>query len=249
MINDWIHLAGHYLLGSPQRSADHVASEIDEEIAFHLEQRKQDMIQTGMTDGEAEAAARDRFGNVRRISAECYRVSMMGTTWLHRMHLIATSGLIVAVVFLVWNLFEQVRPANRIYEVQVAVVADGLAMRSRYQSFEAGESEPFRFTLPLAETIKMKFASSTGVSLVGIDVVPVERRDTAGNHEFVYFDSATSLTVQTDANGTAPLSCFQSGDQAVLMVRSDNDHWQRVAVTIPNEIPGDQQALAVHVDR
>lgn len=314
MILHWLHHATNYLVGSPQRSAKRVSSDIDDELAFHLEQRKHDFIRRGMTAEEAEAAAKERFGNAQRIAAECYSVSMTGTTWFHRVHLVATAALICAVVYFGWSMsrpavspelppgiaavmqedwsgdvtgrvvddngmpvtganvlvavktwpggsyfqrpyacltkadgtfaIQRVHPANQVYEVQVAVVAEGLAMRSQYQSFNAGESRSFKFTLPAAETIQLKLANSAGDSLVGIDVIPVERIDTSGSHELVYFDTAKPIASQTDVSGTIEFSCFQPGDQAVLMVRCDEDEWKRVPVAIPS----DQQTFAVRID-
>lgn len=314
MIRHVIDQATGYLTGSPQRSALTISSEIDEEIAFHLAQRKHDLMGSGMNENDAELAANERFGDAQRIAAECFSVSMTGTTWFHRMHLVVTIGLICVVSILAWivsqpsiepdlppgiaavlredwsggvtglvldesqqpiaganvlvavktwpggSYFQRpyacqtktdgtfsignVRPVNQLYEVQVAVVAKGLAMRSQYQSFHAGESKPFQFELPAADTFRLKLASSTGISLSGIDVIPVERTDTSGSRELVYFDTARPITRQADATGTIELSCFQPGDQAVLMVRCEDEDWQRVRV----EIPADRQTFEVQVD-
>ena len=46
-------------------------SEVDDELAFHLEQRVRDYIARGMTPDEARAAAHERFGNVSGVRTEC----------------------------------------------------------------------------------------------------------------------------------------------------------------------------------
>ena len=45
--------------------------ELDEELAFHLEQRTREYIDRGMTPGEARRAAAARFGDVGRVRTAC----------------------------------------------------------------------------------------------------------------------------------------------------------------------------------
>jgi hypothetical protein len=48
-----------------------VASEVDDEIAFHLAMREERLRAAGLTPDEARAAARRRFGDVARVADEC----------------------------------------------------------------------------------------------------------------------------------------------------------------------------------
>ena len=46
-------------------------AEVDDELAFHIEQRIRDYIARGMTPDEARAAAHERFGNLTGVRSEC----------------------------------------------------------------------------------------------------------------------------------------------------------------------------------
>src|SRR5215217_2171045 len=59
----------------PAVAVDRPASaEVDDELAFHLEQRVQDYIARGMAPEAARAAALERFGNVATVHDECSRL-------------------------------------------------------------------------------------------------------------------------------------------------------------------------------
>ncbi|MFN2564948.1 MAG: ADOP family duplicated permease [Gemmatimonadaceae bacterium] len=45
--------------------------EVDDELAFHLEQRVRDYVARGMDPGEARAAALERFGDLHGVRSEC----------------------------------------------------------------------------------------------------------------------------------------------------------------------------------
>src|SRR5919202_2044880 len=48
-----------------------VASEVDDEIAFHLSMREERLRATGLTAEDARTAARRRFGDIGRIADAC----------------------------------------------------------------------------------------------------------------------------------------------------------------------------------
>jgi putative ABC transport system permease protein len=48
--------------------------EVDEELAFHLEERVRDYMRQGMDEESARAAALARFGDVERVGSDCARV-------------------------------------------------------------------------------------------------------------------------------------------------------------------------------
>ena len=55
-----------------------VDSEVEAELRFHLEERIEDLIATGLSRAEAEREAQDRFGDLRRIGSEVKAID--GTT-------------------------------------------------------------------------------------------------------------------------------------------------------------------------
>lgn len=55
----------------PWRSAEHIADEIDTEVSFHLAMREGEMLATGMSPAQAQAAARDKFGDVADMKRYC----------------------------------------------------------------------------------------------------------------------------------------------------------------------------------
>jgi hypothetical protein len=50
------------------------SGEIEEELSFHVEMRIRELMQAGWTAEAAEAEARRRFGDLRRIEAECREI-------------------------------------------------------------------------------------------------------------------------------------------------------------------------------
>lgn len=50
------------------------AADVDDELAFHFEQRIAEYRQTGMSEEEARAAARMRFGEAGAVRAELSRI-------------------------------------------------------------------------------------------------------------------------------------------------------------------------------
>jgi len=58
-----------------------VASEIDEELRYHLEMRARDYRARGLGDIEAARAAEQRFGNLRAVRHECRRLSSIAPSY------------------------------------------------------------------------------------------------------------------------------------------------------------------------
>jgi putative ABC transport system permease protein len=56
-----------------RKGAARVASDVDDEIAFHLAMREAQLRAAGMTEDEARAEARRRFGDAARTASECRR--------------------------------------------------------------------------------------------------------------------------------------------------------------------------------
>ncbi len=52
-----------------------IASEVDEELQFHIEMLERKYTQQGMSDDHAKAAALKRFGNFERVKKQCVDIS------------------------------------------------------------------------------------------------------------------------------------------------------------------------------
>jgi predicted permease len=53
-----------------------IGGDIDEELAFHLEERARDFRERGLEARQAEEAARRKFGDVARVRADCRRIDV-----------------------------------------------------------------------------------------------------------------------------------------------------------------------------
>ena len=51
------------------------ASEIEEELQFHIEMLERNYAQQGMPDAHAKAAALKRFGNLDRVKKQCVNIT------------------------------------------------------------------------------------------------------------------------------------------------------------------------------
>src|SRR4030095_8497661 len=49
--------------------------EIEEQLSFHLDLLTDELLQREMSTEEAQEVARERFGNVKRIKAQCLKIS------------------------------------------------------------------------------------------------------------------------------------------------------------------------------
>ncbi|HEY4130716.1 MAG TPA: permease prefix domain 1-containing protein, partial [Gemmatimonadaceae bacterium] len=54
---------------------ENAAADVDEELAFHFSSAVDELIAKGMTRAEAEAAAREQFGDVGSITSTLYTLS------------------------------------------------------------------------------------------------------------------------------------------------------------------------------
>ncbi|MEJ2204418.1 MAG: ABC transporter permease [Gemmatimonadota bacterium] len=53
-----------------------VARDVDEELRFHLEKRREDLLREGWSEEDALREARRQFGNLDRVREECRRIGM-----------------------------------------------------------------------------------------------------------------------------------------------------------------------------
>ena len=52
-----------------------IASDVEEELQFHIEMLERKYAQQGMSDAHAKAAALKRFGNFERVKKQCVQIS------------------------------------------------------------------------------------------------------------------------------------------------------------------------------
>lgn len=69
---------------------ERVDAAVQEEIAFHLEQRRQQLIAEGLTPAEAEAEVQRRFGNVESYSRETARIDRRALRGQRRARFVGT---------------------------------------------------------------------------------------------------------------------------------------------------------------
>ncbi len=78
-----------WLTGPPDpRSESDIDADIADEIAFHLEQAERDERAAGADEQSAPARARERFGNVQRITRQLRFIAMKERIMLQRVHLV-----------------------------------------------------------------------------------------------------------------------------------------------------------------
>ncbi len=76
-----------YLRTPVARSAEEFGDAIEDEIAFHIEQRTQDYIATGMPADDVKLAALKKFGDASCVAKECHAAAVGDLAVWHRMHL------------------------------------------------------------------------------------------------------------------------------------------------------------------
>lgn len=89
-----------YLRSPAARSAEEFGDDIEAEIAFHLDARAREYMQSGMSEPDARRAAIQQFGNPAQIAVECHAGDIGRLVLWHRLHLALTVGLVLAVAWL-----------------------------------------------------------------------------------------------------------------------------------------------------
>lgn len=115
------------------RSVRDVDEEIRDEIEFHLAMRKEENVRAGMSPAAAEAAAQERFGDVRRIRNECRKAQLGERIMLQRVQTAMIAALFIAVLVIGYQSYS----AQRANQSALADVAKQLRMISSNDA-EAG---------------------------------------------------------------------------------------------------------------
>lgn len=96
----WLESLGHFLRAPDPRSKRDVLADIEEELAFHLEQRTHENVASGMDGVAARADAERRFGDLEGVRRACRRVQLGDRIMLQRIYLTTSVLLLAGVVVL-----------------------------------------------------------------------------------------------------------------------------------------------------
>lgn len=136
----WHEKMGLFARSPDARPLPEIAADIDEELAFHVEESARALTEEGLDADSARAEALRRFGDYGRIRRECARTQMGERVMLQRIQLVLTAVLILAVVVLVWSNHET-RAAMQ------AERAQSVALLSRIEA-RIGGDEASRSEMP-----------------------------------------------------------------------------------------------------
>lgn len=129
---------------------------------------------------------------------------------------------------------DNVYATDQQYEVQLAVVANGRLLESKYVSDGSGQLAPFTFTLRPSAPIVLRFQAAGGGPMAGVEVFPHRRVGANGRDDSqVYFCSADPIVQRSNDEGLARLPYFRDGDQATFCYRAPGREWETRDVVIP----------------
>lgn len=77
------------------RAPDRIRAEIEEEFQFHIDERARELMERGVPNEAARAAAIEAFGNVAGFRDECFTIAMKERIMLQRVNAILTAVLLV----------------------------------------------------------------------------------------------------------------------------------------------------------
>jgi hypothetical protein len=87
-----------WLFARDGRTSAEVERDIEDELAFHLEMRERELVESGMSQSDARRGAEERFGDVVRVRERCRTVQMGDRIMLQRAQLVLMIVLVVAVL-------------------------------------------------------------------------------------------------------------------------------------------------------
>lgn len=102
----WLEKLGLFARSPDARPLSEIAADIDEELAFHVEESARALTAEGLDADSARAEALRRFGNFGRIRRECARTQMGERVMLQRIQLVLTATLVVVVGLMAWSVRE-----------------------------------------------------------------------------------------------------------------------------------------------
>lgn len=90
-----------------------VEAEIDEELGFHLERSRRELEAGGAMPEEAEARARERFGDVARVRRQCIEIANGEQTMIRNILLAASLVVIVTLSVMCVHFYNVARAAKQ----------------------------------------------------------------------------------------------------------------------------------------
>jgi len=113
-----IGLPNPFMLPNRNRTA----CEVEDELQFHIEMLERKYAQQGMSDTQAKAAARKRFGNLERVKKQCVDISRRNSL-LRR--ILKTSSILIALAGLAIQNLSSDYMVARIGEVLIMIAVCG----------------------------------------------------------------------------------------------------------------------------
>ena len=81
------------------RDDQQIDAEIDDELAFHIDQATRELVEAGQSDDDAKVNALARFGNVNTIKTQCKRIALEERIMLQRINLVLMIVVLLGVAF------------------------------------------------------------------------------------------------------------------------------------------------------
>jgi hypothetical protein len=85
-------------LRGDRRSEPQIEDDLEDEFAFHLEQRARALIEEGNDPAASRGLARARFGDVERIKRQCKRIAMEERIMLQRVNVVMMGVVMLMVI-------------------------------------------------------------------------------------------------------------------------------------------------------
>jgi hypothetical protein len=117
--------------------------------------------------------------------------------------------------------------------VQIAVIADGHPLQSKYIPLTSGELAAVQFQLQQSLPFALRFETQEGQPLAGVQAFPFERTDRQGNEHCVYFCSADPIVRQSGTTGDVPMPNFLPGEAVSVYVRFPDRDWETRELIVP----------------
>ncbi len=105
------------------RSTENLNAEIEEELLFHIQERKDRLMASGLSEAESEAEARRRFGDFFDTRQQCIKSYQLGLNLAFKRFAIATLLVVTTIVSTLYTA-ERLRPVKSIEDHLSQLFAD-----------------------------------------------------------------------------------------------------------------------------
>lgn len=127
---------------------------------------------------------------------------------------------------------DDVYPLDEKYAVQLAVVADQRLLQSAYVDLQTGPLTPIDFKLRATSPMVVRFESTSGQPMAGVEVFPSERIDASGDRHTIYFCSGAPIIARSNESGRVSLPYFSPGDRVAFYIREPFGEWRTEELTV-----------------